>query len=234
MTIADTVTAEKLKLTPDTLIELFELDLSPIGVSIVEYFYCGTDTLRDPIVFNGITYEPWPITGSGFALNGQGSLPTPTFTIWNGGGVVSQTVMQYADLVGAQVTRTRTHHKFLDGMPLANPAQVYPIDIYRIGRKTGEDDDVVSFSLVCNFDLNGATLPSRQVIQNSCPWIYKSAECSWVPIAGFYFDSNDAPTSGPTTDVCSQQLSGCECRFASQGANPRLPFGGFPGAQKYV
>jgi lambda family phage minor tail protein L len=55
-----------------------------------------------------------------------------------------------------------------------------------------------------------------------------------VPIAGFYFDINDQPVALPGADICGKRLDSCKCRFAHFGANPDLPFGGFPGARRYV
>lgn len=233
MTIADSINTEQMKLSVDALIELYILDLNPIGLASIEYFHCGTNENYQPIVFQGITYSPFPVKVTGYETNGQGTVPTPSLSVANVGGAISQTIIQYNDMVGAKLTRKRTYHKFLDGQPAANPSMEYPLDIYYIGRKTGENQDVVTFDLTSSFDLTGQQLPNRQVIQNSCPWIYKSAECSWVPIAGFYFDANDVATL-PGADICGKRLSSCQCRFASRGTNPDLPFGGFPGAQRYV
>jgi lambda family phage minor tail protein L len=233
MPIADTIQTEGMKLSTDALVELYILDLNSIGLASVQYFHCGTNENYQPIVFQGITYTPFPVQVTGFESNGQGTLPTPSLKVSNIGGAISQTIIQYNDMVGAKLTRKRTFRKFLDGEPLANPTMEYPLDIFFIGRKTGENADVVTFDLVSSFDLAGLTLPSRQVIQNSCPWVYKSAECSWVPIAGFYFDANDQPVT-PGADVCGKRLDSCKCRFASRGANPDLPFGGFPGVRRYT
>jgi lambda family phage minor tail protein L len=229
--------AELMKLAPSAMIELFVLDTTnilPAGQGSVEYFHAGTNELRTPIVFQENNYQPWPVTADGFAFNGDGSTAQPTFTISNINGVVSSTLRVTQDLVGAQITRKRTFARFLDGMPNANPTQEYPLDIYYISRKASEEQDAVMFELTTSFDLTGVSLPSRQVLQNSCGWVYKSAECSWVPVAGFYFDSNDVPVSLLASDICGQRLDSCACRFARFGTKPVLPFGGFPGAQKYV
>lgn len=234
MTIANTINAECMKLAPDALIELFILDLTPVGLADINYFHPGTNENMQPIVFQGIEYAPFPVKIEGFEKNGQGQMPTPSLSVSNVNGAISQTIIQYQDMVGAKVTRKRTYRKFLDGMPDANPTQEFPLDIYYIGRKTAENADIVSFDLVSSFDLTGLVLPSRQVIQNSCTWVYKSAECSWVPRPGFYFDANDNAVALPGADVCGKRLDSCKCRFAANGANPDLPFGGFPGARRYV
>lgn len=233
MTTTNTLQAEVMKLAPDALIELYILDLNTIGVAAIEYFHCGTNENRQPVVFQGITYQPFPVQVTGFEMNGQGQLPTPKLAVSNTNGAISQTILQYQDMVGAKVTRKRTFAKFLDGEPDANPTQEFPLDVYYVGRKTAENGDIVQFDLVSTFDLTGITLPSRQIIQNSCTWVYKSAECSWVPVTGYYFDANDQPVL-PGADICGKRLDSCKCRFARFGTNPDLPFGGFPGVRRYV
>lgn len=234
MTIQSNLTTEQMKLQPSSLIELFILDTTPIGLPSVSYFHCGTDDNREPIVFQGQQYEPFPVQITGFEYDGQGALPTPSMSVSNIGGWLSQTLIQYQDMVGSKVTRKRTFRRFLDSEKTADPTQEYPLDIYYIGRKTAETCELVTFDLVSSLDLTGVTLPSRQIIQNSCPWVYKSAECSWVPRAGYYFDVNDNAVQLPGADVCGKRLTSCKLRFAANGANPVMPYGGFPGARKYA
>src|SRR6266705_326087 len=163
------VNAEAMKLAPDALIELYILDTTVIGSPSIEYFHAGTSETRWPIVFQGITYQPFPIEITGFERSGQGVVPKPTATVSNIGGLISATALQYDDLFGL-------------------------------------------------------TLPGRQILQNSCPWKYKGAECSWVPVPGKYFDVNDVSQATVGGDVCGKRLTSCSLRF---GAAP-LPFGAFP------
>lgn len=224
------INSEVLKLAPDSLIELYILDTTVIGSPGIEYFHAGTSESRWPIVFQGITYQPWPIQITGFERNGQGTVPKPKVSISNVQGIVSATALMYDDLVGAKLTRKRTFARFLDGSPQADPTQEFPIDIYYVNQKTAENAQIAEFELTTSFDLVGLSLPSRQVVQNSCPWAYKGAECTWVPVAGKYFDVNDVSQATVGGDVCGKRLSSCTARF---GAVP-LPFGGFPGARAYV
>jgi lambda family phage minor tail protein L len=225
------VNAELQSLTPDALIELFTLDTTVIGFGTVDYFFAGTDSNREPIVFQGITYQPWPLQATGFEFNGQGTTPNPQFTVSNIGGYVSATALALNDLVGAKVTRLRTFAKFLDNQPTADPTQVLTPDIYYVNRKVTENAVEVTFELTTSFDVTGLQLPSRQILQNSCPWIYESAECSWVASAGNYYDINDNPISTPGSDQCGKRLTSCQIRF---GANAVLPYGGFPGSRTYT
>lgn len=224
------INAELQSLTPNALIELFILDTSVIGFATIDYFFAGTDINRLPIVFQGISYQPIPLEASGFEFSGQGATPKPTLTVSNAGGIISATALQYNDLVGAKVTRKRTFMKFLDDQPTADPTQELAQDVYFVNRKVSENAIEVQFELTTSFDLVGLMLPSRQVMQNSCPWIYKGPECAWVPVAGKYFDFSDAPQTLPGADSCGKRLTSCQLR---QGATNQITFGGFPGAQVY-
>jgi lambda family phage minor tail protein L len=225
------INAELQSLTPNALIELFILDTNVIGFATIDYFFAGTDANRLPIVFQGISYQPIPLEVTGFEFTGQGTTPKPAMKVSNSGGIISATALQYNDLVGAKVTRKRTFAKFLDNQPTADPTQELAQDVYYVNRKVAENAVEVQFELTTSFDLVGLQLPSRQVIQNSCPWIYKGAECTWVPVAGKYFDTTDTPQSLPGADQCGKRLTSCQLRF---GNNVPIPFGGFPGATVYV
>jgi lambda family phage minor tail protein L len=225
------IQSELQSLAPDALIELYQLDTVIIGGGTVDYFFAGTDVNRDPIVFQGLTYQPWPMEVTGYEFNGQGTIPNPQFAISNIGGIISATALQFEDLVGAKVTRIRTFAKFLDGQPGADPTQQLPPDIYYVNRKVSENQQVVTFELTTAFDTTGLQLPSRQILQNSCPWLYKGPECTWVPVAGKYFDIFDASQSLPGGDQCGKRLTSCKLRF---GATATLPYGAFPGSRTFT
>lgn len=100
-------------LQPSALIELFVLDATVLGGTPV-YFHAGTNGLQQPIVWQGQTYQPYPIQVNGFELTGQGALPKPTMSVSNVGGLISALVMEYDDLVGAKLIRKRTFAQYLD------------------------------------------------------------------------------------------------------------------------
>jgi len=131
------------------------------------------------------------------------------------------------------VIRHRTMVKYLDAVnfpggvnPTADPDQFLPDEVYYIFQKSSEDKTSVVFTLASIFDLAGVNLPFRQIIQNVCPWLYRGAECTWIPVPGLYFDANDNPST-LANDVCGKRLSSCKARF---GAASQLPYGGFPAA----
>lgn len=79
-------------------------------------------------------------------------------------------------------------------------------------------------------------LPARQIIQNSCTWIYRSAECGYTGLPFDKYNKEIQEISRKDEDTCPKTLEACRCRFAT--VNPTgyinliLPYGGFPGAQR--
>lgn len=226
-----TINAQLQSLAPNALIELFILDTTVIGFGTVDYFFAGTDSNMMPIVFQGITYQPWPLEATGFQFTGQGTVPQPQFTVSNIGGVISATALQLNDLVGAKVTRLRTWAQFLDNQPTADATQQLTPDIYYVNRKVSENAVQVVFELTPAFDTVGLQLPSRQILQNSCSWVYKGPHCTWVPVAGKYFNIADVSQAVIGGDQCGKRLSSCQARF---GASAVLPFGGYPGSRSFT
>ena len=222
------------ELSPGAVIELFTLDLSRFAApDPLLYFHAGTNKLNSDVVFQGITYQRYPVTATGFEWKGTGTLPRPHFAVSNVTGIISALCRLYRDMVGAPVTRRRTLARYLDavnfpdGNPLADPDETFPDDRFFINQKTRESQDVVEFELAVAFDVEGVQLPRRQVICNSCPWKYRGDGCGYAgpPVA----DVNDAPTADPARDQCGKRLASCKLRYLA-GA---LPYGGFPGAGQY-
>jgi lambda family phage minor tail protein L len=223
-------------LSPGAVIELFTLDLTRFNVPPGDEhvcFHAGTNALDGDVVWQGITYQRYPVSATGFEWKAQGTLPRPHFAVSNIAGVISALCREYHDMVGAPVTRHRTLARYLDavnfpnGNPSANPNESFPDDIFYINQKTRESLDVVEFELAVAFDVQGVQLPRRQVITNSCPWQYRGDGCGYAggPVA----DINDTPTGDPNQDACGKRLHSCSMRFGAGW----MPFGGFPGAGQY-
>lgn len=216
-------------LSPTAIIELFEIDTSGLPGGGIFRFHAGTNQLQQPVVWQGLTYTPLPIEAEGFEVTSQGTLPRPKIRVANVQGLFSAIASENEDLVGCKVTRRRTFVRFLDavnfpsGNPEADPYQHLNDDVYFVEQKTSETRYVIEWELTSAFDLFGVTLPRRQVIQSTCMWRYRSAECGYTGID--YFDSNDNPTT-LANDMCGKRLSSCKCRFPGVS----LPYGGFPGA----
>ena len=223
------------KLAPSAVIELFELDgtASSIGVDQIYRFHAGVnEQISGNIVWNGNTYQRYPVEATGFTYEGGGQLPRPTISISNVLSLGTTLVLEYNDLVGATVTRIRTLKKYLDATNFtsgtnatADPFAEFPREIYTVDRKVSENRAVVSFELAASFDVAGVKLPRRQIIQNICPWTYKGEGCGYTGTD--YYDINDNEVGNVAQDVCGHRLSSCKLRF---GENAEIPYGGFPSA----
>ena len=230
----ETIASSIQSLQPSALIEVFELDMSVTTSGGKLYFHAGTNELSEPIIWQGVTYNPWPIAASGFDKNGQGKLPRPKLQVSNLDGIISAEVQSNEDLIGCKLIRRVTLARFLDavnfteGNPTADPTQHFADEMWYIDQKTFEDREIVELELASAFDLMGVMLPNRQIVKNSCQWRYRSAECGYT---GPYFDKNDAPTKLASADYCTKRLSSCRARI-NYFANGIIAFGGFPGANR--
>ena len=221
-------------LAPSAIIELFELQLDSTlhGSSDVYRFHAGSNAaVTGNIVWNGNAYTRMPVVADGFEMRSTGALPQPTITIANLDGnmttvlaLVNQTTAGN-DLTGATVKRIRTLKRYIDGESSADPNAKFPDEIWRISRKATETRDIVTFELSSAFDLVGQKIPKRQIVANTCQWIYRSAECGYA--GSNYFDVNGNSVSALADDVCGKRIASCKLRF---GENGELPFGSFPGA----
>lgn len=177
----------------DTIVELFELDLSVITEDAEDVFYFTKDIFPDgrKLQWQGNTYEPFPIEITGFETTTRGSVPQPELTAANVLGTLASAVGSFDDLVGAKVTRRRTLGKYLDNGTSPNPLEEFPPDIYYIERKTSESSLSISWQLASKIDLEGLQLPRRVITQNYCIWKYRGEECGYTgpPVA----DERDRP-----------------------------------------
>lgn len=227
MTIETTVQ----ELSPGAIITLIEIDLTSLG-DILYRFHNGTNELNTDVTWQGNLYTRFPIDISGFQTSTQGSLPRPTLLIANVSGLIIPLLKNFGDLIGGKITRKRTMVKYLDAVnftggvnPTADITAYFPDDIYFINRKISENKVQVSFELTSSLDLEGIKIPRRQIIQNSCTWGYRSAECTYA--GGAVADVNDVATAVLAEDACGKRLGSCQLRF---GTIATLPYGGFPGA----
>lgn len=227
-------------LEPGDFVQLFELDMTEIGGDVQRFHGYP---LQGPIWWQGLEYLPWSIECEGFAVNGTGSLPTPTMRVGNIGmdqyglpisGTISALCVALDDLIGARLVRHRTMGHFLDarnfpdGNPQADPTQEFPPDTWLIECKTSENAETVEFELRSALDFDGQQLPARQITA-SCQWVsiggYRGPYCGYTGEAMFTVD--DVQTFDPVLDRCGGRMTSCKLRFGEFG---ELPFGGFPGA----
>lgn len=228
---------EAQSLSPSGHIALFQLDATSYGGPMI-YFTQGAK-VGERVKFNGQIYEPIDVEFAGLETSGQGALPTPTIRLSNTNGVPQSMVNTYGDLTGCTLYRIRTHVRFLDDQPDSDPSATYPVDIFRLERKSVENSMYIEWELSAAIDQEGKKLPGRTIIKETCLWRYRyfnqasgrfdysKAQCPYAD--NRYFDINDQPVSDPAKDVPSRRLNCCKVRF---GSHAPLPFGGFPGVQR--
>lgn len=183
------------EIAPGAVIELFELQLDTAqhGTNDLYRFHAGTNLADNGgVIWNGQTYTRFPIEADGFEYSGSGLLPRPKIRCSNVLSTISAIISTLPNgLEGAKVTRIRTLARYIDaanfpggvnpyGTP--DPTAEFPREIYYIDRKTTENKNYVEYELAASFDLAGVKAPKRQCISNICQWVYKSAECSYVPV----------------------------------------------------
>lgn len=221
------------KIEQGAIIDLYDVDLSKIvGNKTVFRFHNGLNELRRPITWQGNIYEPYPIKVEGFERSGQGVSNRPTMSVSNAMGFVTGLIQNYDGMLGAIVTRHEVLVKcldtvnFEDGNKYADPS-CERISNYVIEQIKQQNSMMVTFELALPCESDGALIPARVIIANTCGWIYRSSECGYTggPVA----DEFDNPTNDITKDKCSRCVTGCKLRNGQHGI---LPYGGFPTAAK--
>jgi lambda family phage minor tail protein L len=200
VTFYPALTSEIQSLSPSAIVELFQLDCTIVGGSVL-YFHAGTNQLSGNVIFAGHTYTRYPIHASGFEFSGNSQFPRPKLAVSNSLSAITTLMQVYNDLLGCKVTRIRTLVKFLDAVNFssgtnltADPNATFPNDVYYIDRKSMENRELVEFELASSCDLVGVSVPRRQVVQNVCSWKYRGPECGYTgpPL----YDANDLPIGG--------------------------------------
>ena len=190
--------SELQKLNPSSRIELFVMELveglhyatgNPSSVPTTFRFHAGSSMNSNAeIVWQGNSYQRFPITFEGAEFTGRGQVPRPTLTVANLGGItrsgsvitvtdlmiIVNLTTPHNDLADAKITRITTLASELDAVnfpsssnPFGTPsANELPQEIFFIDRKTSESRETVQFELVGDLDQANKKLPARQVTRN--------------------------------------------------------------------
>ena len=155
------------------LIELFELKLD----STTLYFHSGAQENLTSVQFRDDggtlrTYTAIPLQAKGFKSDPSSTSARPTITFANVSDIFKSSITDYENLLGATLTRRTTLEKYLN----SNPAVEFPRQVYIFDRISALTKTAVSFECSTPFDLQGITIPKRQVLANGCPWIYQGAD----------------------------------------------------------
>ena len=189
------------KLNPSSIIELFELELTvglhiptgnPNNLDTVFRFHAGANLNNfGQVIFNGNSYQRVAVKAEGFENTSTGTIPRPTLTFSNLGGItkdttvmtmsdflnVVNTVTPGNDLLNAKLTRLLPLASALDNANFAtgtNPFGTPSTDrlrdrIYFIDRKAVENRQVVQFELVNRLDMQNKKIPARIVTRDLFP-----------------------------------------------------------------
>lgn len=214
------------KLSQGAYIDLYTLDLNPLGVNTVFRFVPGENADNTIVGYKGLLYEPLPIKVEGFELTQKAPFPRPTLLISNVESTVSTLMAQYSQLIGAKLTRIRTLVNYLDGRA-EEGGEASPSESYFVETILEENELTVSFELINGLEMGGLTLPKR-FISRRCVWQYRGFDCGYTGVA--MFTDQDQATDNLRLDRCSHTINGCQLRFGTRG---ELPHGGFPSVDLY-
>ena len=181
-------------LLPDTIIELYEVELS--GSDGIKRFHPGKIVDKDIILSEEApdgtlvphTFHSIPFEVDGFESRGDGQLPRPKLVVANPKGVITDLIKRRDDLVGRQFKRIRIFLKFIDAVnfpdsinPFAtsSPTSRFDDDIYVFNRKVTENKFFVEFELISPLEVENYKLPARIMIANYCPWTYRGIGCKY-------------------------------------------------------
>lgn len=189
---------EAIKLEPSALLYLYELDLTPIfdfaKGAVQKHFYFHSYPVREEdsnsldinkkkagvLLWNGNEYYPLPLTVDGFEMNTQGTLPRPTFRVANIVPFVRDLTRIMDGLAGAKVIRRKVFYKNLDNLSEADINASFGDELYLVNRKKSETKSYIEFELITPVELGDLQLPRRQIITNTCPWVYRCEGCGYA------------------------------------------------------
>ena len=204
-------------LEPGAILELFVLDATSLGGG-VHRFHAGTNQIGTSVIWQGQTFQPFPVQIDGLEWTNRGVLPRPTITVANVDGTLGGLVRTYQDLVGAKVTVKRCLAKHLDAAnfpggvnPTADPTACWPDESFEVEQKTAETSEAITFQLTSAMDTQGLMLPARPIQATVCVW------------------KNFQTDICPYVTTCDRLLSTCK---TNHGATNPLPFGGEPACNR--
>ncbi len=187
------VNATSSSFSPSTLLALYTLDSRFVSVNgQILRFVSSVNGLYQSVVFNSLTYTPFPIELTSKEIAGQGTLPRPRLRASNINGFISAFLLTQGDLVGARLTVTRVYARYLDAAnwpggsnPYGTPdtTAAYEDDIWWISRKITENPEYVELELSSPFELDNVKLPSRQMNATICSFRYRDGEtCGYTGV----------------------------------------------------
>jgi len=188
------------KINPSSVIELFELELTvglhvpsgnPNNLDTVFRFHAGANLNNFGMIrYLGQDYQRVAVKVEGFEDTSTGTIPRPTLTFSNLGGItkdttvmtmsdflnVVNTVTPGNDLLNAKFTRllplasALDNANFVGNNPFGTPSTDRLQDrVYYIDRKAVENRQIVQFELVSVLDMQNKKIPARIVTRDLFP-----------------------------------------------------------------
>ena len=200
-----------LDLLPDTIIELYEIDLGEQDG--VYRFHPGAIT-SEVLFFNSFPYYSLPVQASEFDKRADGQMPRPSLVLANVDGFITDVLKGRADLVGNTFIRKRVFLKFIDNSNFPNNFNPFGVpnsesrfddEFYIINKKTTENKLFIEFELVSPLEFENVKLPARIMIANYCPWRYRGTGCKYGQLSDFnnqIIDNENVSVKTPST-VCT-------------------------------
>jgi lambda family phage minor tail protein L len=212
------------QLEHDAVLTLFRMtNFNRRNLAETAYFTAGVG-----VVMGGVQYTPVNCELSGEEMSSEGSLARPKLRVDDTTKGISNLVYYYDGLEGARLAVYRTLKRYLDSETTADPAALRLDGLYVISQRIQEiPGKMLEFELSAPIDFVDESVPGRPC-GTKCPWVYRSAECSYVGTT--YFTLDNKRTLDPSLDDCSKSVTACTRRF---GKNSVLPFGGFPGLRRF-
>ena len=144
------------------VIDLFELDLTPLGGEVVR-FHSGANGYYGNVIWKGIAYNSYPIEVSGFEMKNEGVYARPQMAVANIGGLITGMNNDFNDLRGMKVTRHQVEVKYLDavnfpnGNPDADPS-IEAVSVYVVEAMSEETAEQVQYELSTPVDADKAVI----------------------------------------------------------------------------
>ncbi|MDW0573083.1 phage minor tail protein L, partial [Mannheimia haemolytica] len=190
VSISNQMKLDLAKLEQNAMLDLYEVDLRKLqdkdgNAGGVYRFYSGLNELKTSVVWQGRTYDPYPIEATGFERNSSGPSNRPTLTLSNLFGLVTGIANQFDECIGAIVRRHQVYAQYLDavnfagGNAKADPNQEI-ISHFVIEQLTSLTRETATFTLALPIETDNAKIPSRLIMADTCTWIYRSSECGYT------------------------------------------------------
>lgn len=145
------------------IIELYELDLNPMGQAEILRV---TPHSESTVVWQGNSYVPFPVSME-YSERSSASAPSRVKLVASTASTLLTSLMlQHGDLVGARVTKWRTLAMYLDSQPTADPNQHWPVERYTIIQRESLNYEGVAWVLGNWLDTPNLILPARQTLRD--------------------------------------------------------------------